>query len=173
MALRMVVVLVVALAAASPAAATEPAPITGPGRIAITDAVTTAIYALPAGGSLVAGRAPGGIFVRRLRSDGTFDPTFARDGIARPALPEPSDVEQLLVAPDGAVVVLAASARTFRFFLVRLSRDGTPDRGFGEHGVAAPVVNLGYDRARPAAPRWRSPPARAAPPACSPSARSP
>jgi uncharacterized delta-60 repeat protein len=114
------------------------------------------ILALPDGALLVLGpsRSPGeeepvithypDWQMLRLRSDGTPDPTFGREGlldVAGAPVPSSAASQQLApqLAPNGAVVLptftgaLFSSARTS--LLVRLNADGTRDASFGSAGL--------------------------------------
>jgi uncharacterized delta-60 repeat protein len=87
----------------------------------------------------------GEVAVTRLLADGLVDLSFGRKGTAYPmslARSDPSAVE-LVVAPDGRIIVAGTYSgsgvgRTFQppgTELARLTRDGKPDRTFGNRGI--------------------------------------
>lgn len=82
------------------------------------------------------------ISVSRLLPDGSGDPTFDGDGVARLALSSGRE-EALDIAwqADGKIIVLVDAKQydsfaTGRYQLVRLNSDGSIDTSFGDQGVA-------------------------------------
>jgi uncharacterized delta-60 repeat protein len=90
----------------------------------------------PDGGAYVAGfarGAPGTYYfgLRRVRADGTPDPTFGNGGSAVVPVSSAGRLAVLAAHPDGRVVAIGAGA------LVRFLANGTPDPAFGTNGVVA------------------------------------
>jgi hypothetical protein len=80
----------------------------------------------------------GDLVLVRLRSDGTLDPSFGAQGIARLHRPWPHDVRAVIRLPGGDVLF---GGRFFldgadRAFAARLHADGTPSSDFGDGGWA-------------------------------------
>jgi uncharacterized delta-60 repeat protein len=93
-------------------------------KLAAVGAIALATLTMSAGSALAA---PGGL-----------DPTF--DGDGKLVLPFPAEPSEVLVQPDGKIVV--AGTDTFEDFSVwRFHADGSPDRSFGGDGTA--VANFG------------------------------
>ncbi len=85
----------------------------------------------PDGRLLVAGRSTtAGAIVARLRSNGTLDPSFG-GGDGRVALPGGGSASEVLVQPDGKLLVAGNAAGAEAMTVNRLLPDGTPDLGFG------------------------------------------
>ena len=117
----------------------------------------SAAVALPDGGALlIAPEAGRSLVAARIRSDGSLQRRFGRDGVAHVRLPLPAAPPsgppgrpftplQALVAPDGGLVIVGmGTARTRlelpQMLLVRLTADGALDRTFGQDGVAQPGI---------------------------------
>jgi uncharacterized delta-60 repeat protein len=115
----------------------------------------SAAVALPDGGALlIAPDAGRRLVAARIRSDGSLQRGFGRDGIAHVRLPlrdppasgppgRPFTPLQALAQPDGRLIVVGMGlARTRlelpQMILVRLRADGALDRTFGQDGVAQP-----------------------------------
>jgi uncharacterized delta-60 repeat protein len=83
--------------------------------------------------------------VVRLRTDGSPDPTFGDQGVV--TMPETSGVWGMVDKPDGdlALVGQALLAGRMVFMAAQLRANGTPDRSFGEDGVAAIPIGTGAD----------------------------
>ncbi len=105
------------------------------------------IIALPHGGALVGGTAEESEFKRievvRLTARGRPDPKFGRRGvaIARFGKAEDAEFEDFALQADGSIVIAGAirGARQRPFDgrpgVIRLTRDGSPDRSFGRGGM--------------------------------------
>ena len=84
---------------------------------------------------VVAGDDRGRFGVIRYRSDGTLDPGFGGDGIVRTNVTRSSDIaEDLVIQPNGRIVVVGQAGLNPKFALVRYRRDGTRDPSFGHLG---------------------------------------
>lgn len=102
------------------------------------------------GATYVAGAraSDGGLVVRRLRDDGTFDPGFGEAGEAAALGGQFANPRGLAVLPDGAVVVVAASQHPdinlSRSTAARFTPDGALDTGFARGGVHVSEHNLNH-----------------------------
>jgi len=73
--------------------------------------------------------------VVRYLSDGTLDIAFGGDGIVRTNLTNNADVgEDLVIQPNGRIVVVGQAGLNPRFALVRYMPDGSRDPAFGDRG---------------------------------------
>lgn len=81
----------------------------------------------------------------RFRGDGTANPSFGDKGIVRVAVPTNFYLKSFFTQPDGAMVAYGAVAEgpapsgptsRYRAVWVGMKTDGTPDRRFGEQGIA-------------------------------------
>jgi len=70
----------------------------------------------------------------RYNPDGTLDPTFGTNGIARLAKDHPAD---MALQPDGKILLVGFG---FRFSVARLNPDGSLDTSFGSGGETASLV---------------------------------
>ncbi len=78
----------------------------------------------------------------RLRSDGSFDPSFGHRGEARLRLPKGGSVAAIATDSKGRVLLAGTVRRKpkhrnqphLRFLLIRTTAEGGPDRGFGHRG---------------------------------------
>jgi uncharacterized delta-60 repeat protein len=85
---------------------------------------------------VVVGAASGRFGVVRYLSDGTLDPAFGGDGIVRTDLTNSGDgAEDLVIQPNGRIVVVGEAGLNPRFALVRYMPDGTRDPAFGDRGM--------------------------------------
>ncbi len=73
--------------------------------------------------------------VARFLPDGTRDPSFGGDGYVRTGFWRRSSAEDVLLQPDGAIVVAGTSGK--RMVAVRYLTDGTLDPSFDEDGKAS------------------------------------
>jgi len=137
-----------------------PSAFAAPGRVAIAvvpeiasthkevyRANAVSAVALADGGAIVvAGRARGGFAAMRLRADGSLHRAFGSAGVARVAIAGgPFDAEQVLVQPDGRLLVAVTSRAIARYenprlSVVRLTPGGAVDTSFGRRGIAATGV---------------------------------
>jgi uncharacterized delta-60 repeat protein len=93
----------------------------------------------PDGRIVVAGSSGANLAVMRVNTDGTLDPAFGTAGVQ--TFPGwPSDVGNVLVQPDGKIIVAASSEA---FVVRRLRPNGQLDPDFGNGGVA--TVAAGTD----------------------------
>ncbi|MDB5319908.1 MAG: hypothetical protein JWN40_1539 [Phycisphaerales bacterium] len=76
-----------------------------------------------------------GIYLARLNEDGTPDSSFGNDGAA--VIQGVGPLAQMLVQPDGKVLVLTIGLRDGVGSLLRFDRDGTSDSTFGQDGRVA------------------------------------
>lgn len=88
------------------------------------------------GGTLMNGRYED-VVLRRL-PDGSPDPDFGTAGVALLDFPNPANIVDLAVQPDGGVVVAGElyNDGITRIHLARLKPDGSIDRNFGDGGMA-------------------------------------
>lgn len=128
-----------------------------PGDIASSMNTVQRIAATADGGVAFAGQYenPSGrraLALGRLRADGSTDTGFgdpASPGWQRPPIVPDAfvvDATDLLVRPDGSLVVSAAyysPTVESRFLVVRTTADGLPDPAFGEYGVLQPDAAAG------------------------------
>jgi uncharacterized delta-60 repeat protein len=113
--------------------------------------------ALPDGGAvLIAPEGGRGLVAARIRSNGSLQRRFGREGVARVRLPLPAATLttppgraftplQVLAQADGRLVVVGTGFARTRFelpqmILLRLTADGALDRSFGQGGIAQPGV---------------------------------
>jgi len=87
------------------------------------------------------------LLVTRLLPSGALDPAFGVGGLARVKAPVASDLygpfpQQVLVAPDGSVVVVFQASPENGVGLARLRPDGRLDPGFGDSGIALTGLTL-------------------------------
>lgn len=122
------------------------------------------IHLLPVGGNtlascvaldasgriLVAGTTGGDSGVIRLLSDGSLDTTFGSNGLTVLDLGTETNVNSLVLQPDGRILAAGDFGRTSGGFLARLSADGTVDATFGSGGSVvvtfAPTTNASVAR---------------------------
>ena len=87
---------------------------------------------------LVAGEKGNQLTVARLHLDGSLDTTFGNAGIARPTLTGNSTAEDLIIQPDGKIVVVGAAAietNDSQLVVARFNGDGTLDDSFASSGL--------------------------------------
>ena len=84
------------------------------------------------------------MFVARLTSNGTLDPTFGYDGVPDLGY-APGAVQALVVLADGRILLAGNSGPTGRHIAVmRLHSTGTRDGTFGSYGIATtPIQDFG------------------------------
>lgn len=70
----------------------------------------------------------------RLTADGTLDPSFGLGGVVRDVV-RSATVQDVALAPSGALLI--AGQRDGRWYVARLTADGTLDRAFGTNGMVA------------------------------------
>jgi uncharacterized delta-60 repeat protein len=86
---------------------------------------------------------PEGI-VMRLKPDGTADDSFGTGGIVELPYGGPDDLlDDVLIQPDGKIVVVGKGGKTDDWVVTRLTPQGLPDSSFDGDGTA--VLNLGGD----------------------------
>lgn len=109
------------------------------------------------GGSMSTGQAALGanvIWMARFDENGYLDRSFGMQGIVRREFATRVSSSKMLVQPDGKYLLIGSSiswATESKLLLMRLTRRGRPDPGFGINGVVesnvastTPTVNLGY-----------------------------
>lgn len=103
---------------------------------------------------LVAGTAEQGgqtdLVLLRLTPEGALDPSFGAGGLVTAGVPGVNErAAAVAVAPGGRVVVAGdAGAEGARDFQVRrFLANGSPDEGFGAHGVVSATTTAGDDQA--------------------------
>jgi uncharacterized delta-60 repeat protein len=99
-----------------------------------------------AGARIVANPQAMALAVARYRPDGRLDRTFAGDGLAvTRAFPHWAGAVKLAVRRDGRIVLGTHGHAGSRqgFALVRLRRDGSLDRAFGNRGISVSAVGYG------------------------------
>jgi uncharacterized delta-60 repeat protein len=106
---------------------------------ALVDARVLAVAGSPDGGVLAAGVRLGdgsaSAVVLRLRPDGTRDASFGDDGrVVLAAAGRDAAALAVALVADGGVVVAGRGARGG--FVARLARDGRPEHGFADDGLA-------------------------------------
>jgi uncharacterized delta-60 repeat protein len=75
--------------------------------------------------------------VVRYNSDGSLDPGFDQDGIARANFAgESAGIRAIKIQPDGKILAAGTVGFPKRVALARFNPDGTPDTGFGTNGKA-------------------------------------
>ena len=119
----------------------------------------SAVLPLAGGGYLVAGREAGNhdhpltgkrLVVARLRADGSLDPSFGTRGVSSTRLRDGDrSPGQLLLQPNGAIVITQVPFNRGAVQLVGLTPRGGLDRGFGSGGVVAAGVDAPAERAPP------------------------
>jgi uncharacterized delta-60 repeat protein len=88
----------------------------------------------------------GDVYLVRLQSDGSLDPTFDNDGIARAAFPDQQEAASVAVQADGKIVV-AGYYKGSRSFAVRCNSNGSVDTTFGANGIVIVTgVPINYNR---------------------------
>jgi uncharacterized delta-60 repeat protein len=89
-------------------------------------------------GELIADEAPREIAVTRFDADGTLDETLGGTGKVTFASDASEEVADVLVQPDGKVVVVGSRSKSgfFEAVVTRFNRDGTPDRSWGRDAQA-------------------------------------
>lgn len=111
--------------------------------------------ALPGGGAVLAGvlKGSGRVYIAKVSSGGALDGSFGSGGIA--AVDANLAFEQILVQPDGRILLVGMSSRRGHFaelgwdephgYLVveRLNADGSIDRGYGKEGTARTTLEGG------------------------------
>jgi uncharacterized delta-60 repeat protein len=119
-------------------------------RVANVDARgAEASVALPDGGAALVTTDRNSLTVARLRADGSMEPAFGTNGVARFAVPGGVFApRQLLRQPDGRLLVVgsraaAATDEQPRFVLARVTATGTLDPSFGGAGFVAPELQYG------------------------------
>lgn len=101
------------------------------------------------GGFAIGARTCGGdtcrLSVARFRADGSVNASFGDKGIVRVGVPTNFSVKSFFTQPDGTMVAYGAVAEgpapsgptsRYRAVWVGLKADGTPDKRFGEQGIA-------------------------------------
>lgn len=112
-------------------------------RPGASDAVLTMALE-PDGRILAAGKFDGTVsdmMAVRLTSDGAFDPTFAVNGVFDSGLHTGELVEDMVLRPDGHVVLGGAWRLTLPdadLAMLQLDDQGTPDPAFGTNGLFRP-----------------------------------
>ena len=83
--------------------------------------------------------------VARYRTDGSLDPSFGRGGVTTTAIGEDDTADDVLIQPDGKIVVGGGSLASSydRFGVARYRRNGTLDPSFGNGGRVATSVGSG------------------------------
>jgi uncharacterized delta-60 repeat protein len=116
----------------------------------VTSGVAGRILALalqPDGRIVAAGDSlpTGDVKVARYRTDGSLDPGFAAGGVVVTDLGGEGDIaENVVLQPDGAIVVSGVNSGTVQTGLVRYLSNGTPDPSFGNAGkVVLPGATVG------------------------------
>lgn len=87
---------------------------------------------------VVAGRSGEDMALARFNSNGSLDTTFDGDGIVVLVLPDPQEIFDIAIQPDGKIIV-GGNTGTFAmvqdFMVVRFNANGTPDASFGPTGI--------------------------------------
>ncbi len=76
--------------------------------------------------------------VIKVNANGTLDNTFSKNGVASNEFPNGTIFTSILQS-DGKIIL--AGNNLYKFFLIRLNTDGTPDTGFGTNGQV--TTNIG------------------------------
>jgi uncharacterized delta-60 repeat protein len=86
----------------------------------------------------------------RYQADGSLDSSFGDDGTVRTQVGITSDVEALVLQPDGKLVAGGRSEVeqpwSFDFALARYRPDGTLDSSFGGDGIVTTAIGTGFER---------------------------
>lgn len=86
--------------------------------------------------------------VARFLPNGALDTNFGTQGSATYMIPGfDTYANEVIVQPDGKILVSVGSYFLGKFYTLRYNPDGTPDASFGTNGVAAPDVGLQGDNA--------------------------
>jgi uncharacterized delta-60 repeat protein len=141
---------ILALAAPGAASAAPGRRAVAPGRVVfpVNGGVTSAnvdggrasaAVALPDGGAVLVGGAPAqnGFYAAELTPTGSLDPSFGTGGVTRVTLGSRVTPLQVLLQPDGKLLVVASTSSAGQpLVVVRLNANGGLDQGFGSAGVA-------------------------------------
>ena len=87
---------------------------------------------------LVAGEKDNQLTIARLNLDGSFDTTFGNAGFATATLAGNSSAEDMIIQPDGKIVVVGAAAietSDSQLVVARFNQDGTLDSTFASSGL--------------------------------------
>ena len=93
---------------------------------------------------VVAGRSGGDLALARFNSSGSLDTTFDGDGIVTLVLPDTQDIFDIVIQPDGKIIVGGSTGTSVifqDFMVVRFNANGTPDASFGSTGVIQIAFN--------------------------------
>ena len=106
--------------------------------------------ALPDGSAVLVGSKAlvRGFYAAKIGPGGALDPSYGTAGVAHVAPSQMFGPVQVLVQPDGKVLVIGFGAARSRFELgqllvARLNPDGTLDTTYGSGGIAQPGIELG------------------------------
>jgi uncharacterized delta-60 repeat protein len=105
----------------------------------------------PNGGIVVCGMAydgTGRVFIARLATDGSLDPTFGTGGLALITNGEYSVGYDVLVRSDGRILVggYTETASDADYLLAQVNSDGSPDDSFGTNGVVTSNFGNTWER---------------------------
>ncbi len=147
------------LAIAAQPAAAMPEPEAAPGRVLLPVAggrahLVTGV-ALPGGGALLSGAVEGSgtVYLAEVGPGGALEESFGSGGVA--AIPARLAFEQVLVAPDGHILLVGMQSARGHFaelrrdephgwlVAVRLNPDGSLDRTYGTDGTARTTLEGG------------------------------
>ncbi len=87
---------------------------------------------------MVAGEEDNQLAIARLNLDGSLDTTFGNNGIASATLTGSSTAEDLIIQPDGKIIVVGAAAvetSDSQLVVARFNGDGTLDNSFASSGL--------------------------------------
>jgi len=84
------------------------------------------------------------LLLYRYNTDGSADASFSNGGVANAILPPGDEIISVTETADGKIVVLNNITNAFpigKMVIIRLEKNGLPDRTFGENGVT--IANYG------------------------------
>jgi uncharacterized delta-60 repeat protein len=84
------------------------------------------------------------IRLQRLNGDGTVDNTF---GINGQNSPQPGNVREVTIQPDGKIVVLGNAGDNLKYFVARYNADGSLDTSFNGTGRVESSKSVGIQQA--------------------------
>ncbi|MFP6671236.1 MAG: Ig-like domain-containing protein [Pirellulaceae bacterium] len=108
------------------------------GTLTISDMHVNRVVETADGQLLVAGEKDNHLAIARLHLDGSLDTTFGNAGIASATLVGNSTAEDVIIQPDGKIVVVGATAietSDSQLVVARYNADGTLDDSFASSGL--------------------------------------